>query len=73
MLDKASVKSNRIEIKIQCGKFWVSPNELPKKEPLRSIMVDILNCQPNDCRTKKNYLELVEFTATELIKTNCFF
>jgi len=55
------------KMQIQCGDFWISPEDLKQKEPLRSVMINILNAQSGNCGNKKAFLELVEFTAKEII------
>ena len=57
-----------IKVKIQCGKFFISPEEIKEKGLVRDIMVDILGCQPDDCRDKKVYLSLVKLNAQNIIK-----
>lgn len=53
---------------MSCGDFWISAKDLPDKEPLRSIMSDIVCCDPSCCRDKKAFLGLVKHTAEEIIK-----
>ncbi len=56
-----------MKILSQAGKFWISKKDLPKKEPLRSIMINILTCQPDDCKDKKAYMDLVKYCAKDII------
>lgn len=48
-------------------KNWeISPDELKSKGFMGEIMWDIVCCDPNNCRSKEGYLELVEETAKEI-------
>ena len=51
----------------KCGDFWIGKEDLPNNEVGR-VMLDIVFCSPNSCRDKKAFLELVEYTAEEIIK-----
>lgn len=53
-------------IEIQCGKFSVGKKDLPDGI-IGKIMLDIAFCQPDGCRDKKVYLELLEDTAKEIV------
>uniref|UniRef100_A0A6H1ZF51 Uncharacterized protein n=1 Tax=viral metagenome TaxID=1070528 RepID=A0A6H1ZF51_9ZZZZ len=57
-----------IIVSVNCGDFWVSQKDLPDKEPIRSIMVDIIGCDASCCGNKKAYLRLVKATAKEIVK-----
>lgn len=50
-------------------KDWeIRPSELNNKGLVGEIMLDIIFYDPNCCRDKESYLELVEETAKDIIQ-----
>lgn len=56
-----------MKTEIMCGDFFIGTKDLPKEEPLRSIMVDIIGADASCCGNKKAYLSLLKYTAEEII------
>lgn len=49
-------------------KWTIFPSELKKKGAVGRIMWDIAFCNPNACKDKKAYLELLEMTAKDIVE-----
>ena len=65
------ITEEKFEGQMKCGKFWISPNELvglSKDKILIMVMKNIVFCQPDDCRSKKDYIALVKSCAKDIIK-----
>lgn len=48
--------------------IFVNPAELKPKGFVGEIMWDIAFCTPSACRDQKAYMELLEYTAKEIIE-----
>lgn len=57
-----------MKISIMCGDFFIGQEDLPNKEPLRSVMIDIIGADASCCGNKKAYLSLLKYTAKKIIK-----
>ena len=62
------MSKDNFTMEVMVGDWWLKANDLPDKEPLRSVMVDIIGADASNCGNKKAYLSLVKHSAKGIIK-----